>query len=79
MPILLMVSFWTNNTTIVSIACFMTGFAMIAILPVGMDFGVELTHPVPEPVSSGLLMSSGAIFGIILIILGSESINYFTK
>ena len=79
MPIVLLFSFLTHNSIIVSISCFFTGFAMVAILPVGMDFGVELTHPIPEPVSSGLLMSSGAIFGIILIIVGSQSITYFTN
>jgi MFS family permease len=79
MPIVLMFAFLTLNTLLVSICCLLTGFAMVAILPVGMDFGVELTHPIPEPVSSGLLMSSGAICGIFLIIIGSESINYFTN
>lgn len=79
MPIVLMLSFLTGNTVLVSICCMLTGFAMVAILPVGMDFGVELTHPIPEPVSSGLLMSAGAIFGIFLIIVSSESINYFTN
>ena len=77
MPIALMFSFLTQNNTLVSTCCFLTGFAMIAILPVGMDFGVELTHPTPEPVSSGLLMSSGAIVGIVLTVVGSESIHYF--
>ena len=79
MPIVLLFAFLSNNNTFVTLACLLTGFAMVSILPVGMDFGVELTHPIPEPVSSGLLMSSGAIFGIIFIIIGSESIHYFTE
>jgi predicted MFS family arabinose efflux permease len=79
MPLALMFSFLTMNDTLVSVCCFITGFAMIAILPVGMDFGVELTHPTPEPVSSGLLMSSGAVVGIVLTITASESIHYFEE
>ena len=50
---------------------------MIAILPVGMDYGVELTHPTPEPVISGLLMSSGALIGIVQTMVAAESIHYF--
>ena len=65
MSIVLMFVLDTRNNTSVSIYCFFTGFAMISILPVGMDFGVELTHPTPEPVSSGLLMSAGSLIGII--------------
>lgn len=77
MPLVLMMSLLTHNDNLVSICCFFTGFAMIAIIPVGLDFGVELTHPTPEPVSSGILLSSGAGIGIILTIAASESIHHF--
>jgi sugar phosphate permease len=76
-PIMLLFALKSKNITFSSVSCFLAGFSMIAILPVGMDFGVELTHPTPEPVISGLLMSSGAVLGIILTIVSSESINYF--
>ena len=72
-------SLLSNNIVLGSIGCACAGFAMISILPVGMDFGVELTHPTPEPVSSGLLMSAGAVIGIIQTIIASESIHYFEE
>lgn len=42
-----------------SAACFIVGSVTISVLPVGIDFAVEISHPVPESISSGLLMSSG--------------------
>jgi predicted MFS family arabinose efflux permease len=42
-----------------AIFSFVVGSAAISIIPIGIDFGVELTHPVAESVSSGLLMSMG--------------------
>ena len=42
-----------------SVSCFIVGFASVSILPVGIDFAVELSHPIPEPISSGLIMSCG--------------------
>jgi FLVCR family MFS transporter 7 len=78
-PIALMFALKSGNITYSSISCFLAGFSMVAILPVGMDFGVELTHPTPEPVISGLLMSAGAILGIILTVIASESIHYFEE
>jgi len=76
-PFLQMIALNTNIISISSFSCFLTGFSMVSILPVGIDFGVELTHPTPEPVISGLLVSSGAIIGIILTILSSATISYY--
>ena len=67
-PIALLFSFPTMIVWLVTLACFVLGFATISVLPVGIDFGVELTHPVGESISTGVLMSSGQIFGIILTI-----------
>jgi MFS family permease len=79
MSVVLMFVLLTNDLTSVSIACFITGFSLVPILPVCMDFGVELTHPIPEPVSSGLQMSAGALIGIIQTIAASVSITVEEK
>lgn len=76
-PIILMFALKSNNITYSSVSCFLAGFSMVSILPVGTDFGVELTHPTPEPVISGLLMSSGALLGIILTVIASLTISRF--
>jgi FLVCR family feline leukemia virus subgroup C receptor-related protein len=44
---------------------FMTGY-----LPVGFEFGAELTYPEPEVTSAGLLNASAQVFGITFTLLG---------
>ena len=40
-------------------ACFLMGFFTTALIPISMDFACEITFPVSEPFSSGLIISSG--------------------
>lgn len=44
---------------------------MTGYLPVGFEFGAELTYPEPEGTSSGLLNASSQVFGIIFTSLYS--------
>ena len=74
-PIPLLFSLNSMNVIAVNFCCFAVGFASISILPVGIDFGVELTHPVAESVSSGLLMSAGNFLGIFLTLAASYLIT----
>lgn len=41
----------------------------------GFDFGVELTYPIGESFSTGLLMSSGQIFGIVYSLICSKELD----
>ena len=59
----------------VSILCFFQGFAMVSIMAVSFDYGVELTYPIGESFSTGVLMSSGQFFGIIITVSSSELID----
>lgn len=52
------------------IAAGTAGFFMTGYLPVGFEFGTELTYPEPEVTSAGLLNASAQIFGIIFTLLG---------
>lgn len=70
-PIGLLFALKSLNVAATAIGCTVVGFASVSILPVGIDFGVELTHPVAESISSGLLMSSGQLFGIIFTVVSS--------
>jgi len=61
------------HMNIIYLSCISFAFAgaSLAILPVGIDFAVEMTYPVPEVVSTGLLMSMGNLIGLILtLVLG---------
>ncbi|RZC18433.1 putative MFS-type transporter C09D4.1, partial [Asbolus verrucosus] len=40
------------------------GFFMTGLLPVGFEFGAELTYPEPEGTSAGLLNAASQVFGI---------------
>lgn len=55
-PFALLGTLYTGVVWPVCLAAFLLGFDL-AILPVGIDFGVETTFPMPEPISTGLLMS----------------------
>lgn len=77
-PILLIGLLFTGQVSLVSIANFIIGFDL-AILPVGIDFGVEITFPVPEPVSTGLLMSCSQFFGIVLTVVCTALISLHKK
>ena len=39
--------------------CFIIGFSMIPIMAIGFELGVEVTYPIDESFSTGLLMFSG--------------------
>ena len=47
---------------------FLLGFGLLSAGPVGLEFAVDLTKPVPEASSNGMLMMVGQIGGILLIL-----------
>ena len=51
------------------------GFFMTGYLPVGFDFGVEITYPESEGTSSGLLNASAQVFGIACTIASERIIT----
>ncbi len=57
---------------IISIACF--GFGLMGSGPVTLEYAVDVTKPVPEASSNGMLMMGGAIGGIIFIV-GLENVK----
>jgi len=59
--------FFDRDVTMSTVVCFFQGFVSIPISAVGFDFGVELTYPIGESFSNGILMMSVQIFGIIYI------------
>ncbi|MFT7803049.1 feline leukemia virus subgroup C receptor-related protein 1 [Arapaima gigas] len=53
------------------------GFFMTGYLPLGFEFGVEITYPESEGTSSGLLNASAQLFGIIFtLIQGKLTTDY---
>ncbi|MCK4529535.1 hypothetical protein KAW18_19395, partial [candidate division WOR-3 bacterium] len=50
------------------IISFLYGFLLVSALPIGLTYAAEITYPVPEATSNGVLMLIGQIGGIILIL-----------
>jgi FLVCR family feline leukemia virus subgroup C receptor-related protein len=50
---------------------------MIGYLGIGFEFAAELTYPIPEGISSGVLMVSSEIFGISFTAGGGELLDNF--
>jgi MFS family permease len=47
---------------------FLLGYGILSAGPVALEYAVDLTKPVPEATSNGLLMMSGQVGGILLIL-----------
>jgi hypothetical protein len=52
-----------GNITGVTLTIALAGTFLIPIMPIGYYAAVELSRPVSEPMSSGLIMVAGMIFG----------------
>ncbi|XP_030577506.1 choline/ethanolamine transporter FLVCR1 [Archocentrus centrarchus] len=58
-----------ENIYLVFITAGVLGFFMTGYLPLGFEFGVEITYPESEGTSSGLLNAFAQIFGIIFTLI----------
>lgn len=62
---------WILNTNI----AFM-GFFLIPIIPIGYSFSVELTYPVSEAMSNGVMVFFSQILGTLITILATAIAGY---
>jgi hypothetical protein len=60
-------SFVSGLAGLVTTSCFVVGASMIPIMAVGFELGVEVTYPIEESYSTGLLMFAGQLIGIIYV------------
>uniref|UniRef100_A0A4W3INA9 Choline/ethanolamine transporter FLVCR1 n=1 Tax=Callorhinchus milii TaxID=7868 RepID=A0A4W3INA9_CALMI len=61
---------------VVFITAGIMGFFMTGYLPVGFEFGAEITYPESEGTSSGLLNEAAQVFGIMFTISQGKIIDY---
>lgn len=69
--------FTTGKAGAVYPIIFFQGAFGFPVLSVAIDFGVELTFPIGESFSSGLINSTGFTFGIIYTILCSQILENY--
>jgi len=65
---------FTSDGAILLIFGFIFGFGLLSAAPVALEYAVEITKPVPESHSNGMLLMIGQIGGIIFI-LGMEELK----
>ncbi|MFX1569770.1 MAG: MFS transporter [Promethearchaeota archaeon] len=65
---------FTSDSLMLNAFGFLLGFGILSAGPVGLEFAVDLTKPVPEASSNGMLMMIGQVGGILLI-LGLEDVT----
>ena len=58
----------TTDPVLLYLFSFLLGFGILSAGPVALEFAVDLTKPVPEATSNGMLMMVGQIGGIIFIL-----------
>jgi MFS family permease len=63
---------FANAYWLLMASAFFLGFFLLSTGPIGFQYGAEITHPIPEGTSNGLLLLAGQISGI-LFIFGMDS------
>ncbi|XP_040920690.1 feline leukemia virus subgroup C receptor-related protein 1 [Toxotes jaculatrix] len=66
-----------NNIYLVFFTAGVLGFFMTGYLPLGFEFGVEITYPESEGTSSGLLNAFAQIFGIIFTLIQGKLTTHY--
>ena len=62
---------FAQDAVLLYVFAFCFGFGLLSAFPIALEFAVDLTRPVPEATSSGILVMIGQIGGIVFI-LGLE-------
>lgn len=57
-----------DSFTLVMILAFVFGFFLVSALPIGLVYATEITYPISEETSNGVMMTLGQIAGIIFLI-----------
>ncbi|MFX1571885.1 MAG: MFS transporter [Promethearchaeota archaeon] len=58
---------FTQDLLMLELFCFLVGFGILSAGPVALEYAAEITQPVPEVSSNGMLMMIGQIGGILFI------------
>lgn len=62
----LMLSLETSNLILVATNFGLIGFTVVPILPISFAFAIELSYPVPDPMSNGMMLLVSKIYGAVL-------------
>ena len=65
---------YASTYVLLLVSSFVLGFFLLSAGPIGFQYGAEITRPIPEGTSNGLLLLMGQISGI-LFIFGMEMLK----
>lgn len=61
-----------RDPNLVYIISLIFGFILVSSMPIGTTYGAEITYPIPEEQSNGILMTAGQISGLIFLVFPME-------
>ena len=71
------IAMYSSNLSLIYISAGVLGFFMTGYLPVGFEFGVEMTYPESEGTSCGLLNASAKVFALTFTLGGEQLMAHF--
>ncbi|BHF81553.1 Feline leukemia virus subgroup C receptor-related protein 2 [Sparganum proliferum] len=70
-------SIYTRQISVIFFAMFMLGFFQSGFLPLGVEYAAEITYPVNEGLSSGILNMTEHICGIFITLVSTVLFNQY--
>jgi hypothetical protein len=65
-----------KDVYVTACVCCVFGFLMLPVLPISFELGCELTYPVGEAMTGGLLNAGGQVWGILQIIVTNALLEW---
>jgi hypothetical protein len=70
---------FTEKWYFVSLGAVMIGMFNVPLIPILLEFSIEIAFPVAEGTTVGILFASGEIFGLLMILIESLILEGSTK
>ncbi|KAL1237481.1 putative MFS-type transporter -like protein [Trichinella pseudospiralis] len=67
-----------GSIEIVFLAASILGFSMTGYLPLGLEYAAEITYPISEGITSGIMNGSAQVFGVILTLSVGQILQQFS-
>ena len=61
-----------GNVLLQALIMMITGASLIPVVTICFSFAAEVSYPVPESYSIGIMISSAQIFGFLLVIINTN-------
>ncbi len=62
---------YTGKWYFVSVGAVMIGMFNVPLIPILLEFSIEIAYPVPEGTTVGILFAAGEVFGLLMTLIES--------